>query len=280
MHIAITRLDEHIARFTLSGTTPAFANAFRRAMISEVPTLAIEDVRIYDNNSALFDEMLAHRLGQIPLHTDLETLVAADQCSCGGVGCPGCCVTYTLSVEGPKMVYSGDLIPEDPKAAPVHDNIPIVKLIDGQKIVLEARAVINTGKEHAKWQSTIACGYKAYPVIRIDDRCDACGMCVEECPRGVLRTGGRTVEIVDGRLEYCSLCRLCERACLAGGIGEQPAIHVTPDPSRYIFVVESDGSLPVREIMERALLFLKRQSKDLVDILRDISGGTANETSS
>jgi DNA-directed RNA polymerase subunit D len=280
MDIAFTRLDEYIARFTISGATPAFANAFRRAMISEVPTLAIDDVRIYDNNSALFDEMLAHRLGLIPLKTDLDALQFMDRCTCEGVGCPGCCVTYTLSVEGPKIVYSGDLIPQDPAAVPVHDNIPIVKITEDQKIVLEARAVINTGKEHAKWQSTLSCGYKAYPVIRVDERCDGCGMCVEECPRGILRIGGKNVEIVDGRLEFCSLCRLCERACLAGGIGDEPAIHVTPDPGRYIFVVESDGSLPVRDIMERALLYLKEQSDDLVNILRDISGGTAHEASS
>ncbi|MFA7304420.1 MAG: DNA-directed RNA polymerase subunit D, partial [Methanoregula sp.] len=71
MEIEFASLDDNLARFTLSGARPGFANAFRRAMIGEVPTLAIEDVRIYDNTSALFDEMLAHRLGLIPIKTDL-----------------------------------------------------------------------------------------------------------------------------------------------------------------------------------------------------------------
>ena len=67
MEIAFSRLDERVAKFTLSGVSTSFANIFRRAMMSEVPTLAIENVRIYDNTSVLFDEMLAHRLGLIPL---------------------------------------------------------------------------------------------------------------------------------------------------------------------------------------------------------------------
>lgn len=277
MELAISRLDESVAQFIVSGTTPAFANTLRRAMIGEVPTLAIEDVRIYDNNSALFDEILAHRLALIPLKTDLRTYVPKEKCSCSGVGCPSCSATYTLSVEGPKMIYSNDLIPQDPTTAPVSDNIPIVKLTEDQKIVLEAHAFINTGKEHAKWQPTLACGYKSYPIITIDERCDACGMCVDECPRGVLRLGNKSVEIVEEKLEDCSLCKLCERACLAGGIGEEPAITVVPDDTRYIYVVESDGSLPVKEIMEHALLYIKDKSEDLVKVLNEISGGTADE---
>jgi len=59
MEIAFSRLDERVAKFTLSGVSTPFANMFRRAMMSEVPTLAIENVRIYDNTSVLFDEMLA-----------------------------------------------------------------------------------------------------------------------------------------------------------------------------------------------------------------------------
>ncbi|MGA9028860.1 MAG: DNA-directed RNA polymerase subunit D, partial [Methanoregula sp.] len=160
MEIEFASLDDTLARFTLSGAKPGFTNTFRRAMIGEVPTLAIEDVRIYDNTSALFDEMLAHRLGLIPIRTDLTSYSTQDTCSCGGAGCPSCTVTFTLSVEGPKLVTSSDLIPQDPKAAPVNDNIPIVKLVKGQKLVIEARAVLNKGKVHAKWQPTLVCGYK------------------------------------------------------------------------------------------------------------------------
>ena len=280
MDIIVTGMDEMVGRFTLRGASPAFANAFRRSMISEVPTLAIEDVRIYDNNSALFDEMLAHRLGLIPIRTDLSAYSLPDQCACTGAGCPSCVASFTLSVEGPRTVYSRDLIPQDPETTPVNDDIPIVKLAEDQKVVLEARAVLGTGKTHAKWQPTVACGYKNYPLITIDERCDACGMCVEECPRQILEIRGKSIAVIEGRLEDCSLCRLCERACLAGGIGEAPAIHVTADTQRHLFLVESDGSLPVQKIMEEALVNLKRRSEEVIEILDEISGGMADEASS
>ncbi|MFA5331649.1 MAG: DNA-directed RNA polymerase subunit D [Methanoregula sp.] len=272
MEIEFASLDNNLARFTLSGARPGFANAFRRAMIGEVPTLAIEDVRIYDNTSALFDEMLAHRLGLIPLKTDLSVYKTQEECSCGGAGCPACTVTYTLSVEGPKLVTSSDLIPQDPKATPVSDNIPIVKLIKGQKLVIEARAVLNKGKVHAKWQPTLVCGYKNYPVVGISDACDGCGNCVEECPRAILAVKGKKVEVIEGKLPDCSMCKLCEKACMASGIGEEPAISISASPDRYLFVVEGDGSLPTREIMIRAFTFIKDQADELEIQTSEISG--------
>jgi DNA-directed RNA polymerase subunit D len=272
MQIEFASLDDSLARFTLSGASPAFANAFRRAMIGEVPTLAIEDVRIYNNTSALFDEMLAHRLGLIPIKTDLSSYSTQEKCTCGGAGCPICTVTYTLSAEGPRTVSSNDLIPQDPKAVPVYDNVPIVKLTKGQTLVLEAKAVLNTGRTHAKWQPTLVCGYKNHPVVSISDACDACGMCVDECPRQVLAVRGKRVEVINGKLPDCSMCKLCERACLASGIGDEPAIRVSAEGDRYIFVVEGDGSLPVKEIMNRALLYIKEQSDELEHQLGEISG--------
>lgn len=273
MEIVVGKLDESSARFILKSTTTAFANAFRRAMISEVPTLAIENVKIYDNTSVLFDEILAHRLGLIPLKTDLDAYVPITDCSCNGEGCSRCTATYTLSVEGPRMVYSRDLIPQESASPPVHDNIPIVKLYENQKVVLEAKAIMNIGKEHAKWQPTVACGYKSYPVITIDEQCDGCGMCVEECPRGILALKNGKAVVVDDKVENCLLCRLCQRACLTGGIGSEPSIHVDTDETSKIFVVEGDDSLPVKEIMERALLCLKKKSEDLLTALTEISGG-------
>jgi DNA-directed RNA polymerase subunit D len=272
MEIEFASLDDNLARFTLSGAKPGFANAFRRAMIGEVPTLAIEDVRIYDNTSALFDEMLAHRLGLIPIRTDLSSYSTQETCTCGGAGCPSCTSTYTLSVEGPRLVTSSDLIPQDPKAAPVSDNIPIVKLTKGQKLVIEARAVLNKGKVHAKWQPTLVCGYKNHPLITINTTCDACGNCVDECPRSILAVKGKKVEVVEGKLPDCSMCKLCEKACIASGIGDEPAIKITAAPDRYIFVVEGDGSLATKEIMVQALSYIKEQANELEKQTSEISG--------
>ena len=271
MDIAFSRLESCVAKFVISDTNSGFANSFRRTMIGEVPKLAIEDVMIYDNNSALFDEILTHRLGLIPLRTNLSEYKQKSECSCEGKGCSVCESIYTLSVEGPCLVKSSDLIAQNPEAAPVSPDIPIVKLEEGQKVVLEAHAELNTGLAHAKWQPTLACGYKAYPVITIDDNCDACGACVEQCPRNVLKLSKKSVEVIDGMPEFCTMCRLCVKACMASGI-EKSAIHIEPDTSKFIFVVESDGSMDVKEIIIRGLSNLKGKSESLVDVLANISG--------
>ena len=275
MEITFVRVADDAARFYLTGAWPALANSLRREMIAGVPTLAIEDVRIYDNTSVLFDEMLAHRLGLIPLRTDLSSHVPKEVCSCQGAGCPGCTATYTLSVEGPRTVYSRDLIPQDSAAGPVDENIPIVKLTEDQKVVVEAKAYLSSGRQHAKWQATTACGYKNYPVVAIDEHCDACGMCVEECPRGVLGTEAGKAVVLPGRLEDCSLCRLCERACLSASIGGETSIRVSPDPTRFIFTVEGDGSLPVLSILSTAVGNLKKKATELETVLSDVSGREA-----
>jgi DNA-directed RNA polymerase subunit D len=277
MEIIFSRLDENNARFQLAGCTLSFANSIRRAMIGEVLTLAIDDVKIYDNTSALFDEMLAHRIGLIPILSDEGCTVPREACTCGGEGCPACSVVFTMSVEGPGMVYSKDLISQDPRIAPADPDIPIVKLVKDQKVVLEARAVVSCGREHAKWQPTTACGYKNYPVITIGEKCDACGQCVEECPRDILEVSKGRVVVGEGKLESCSLCRLCEKACLNSGIGEESAISIGTDESRFLFVVESDGSLPAGRIVVKALEYIKAQSGELSAQLEELSGVTSYE---
>lgn len=277
MEIVFSALDENTARFQLEGCTTSFANSLRRAMIGEVQTLAIEQVKIYDNTSALFDEMLAHRLGLIPIRSDGINLVPCSRCTCEGTGCAGCSVIFTMSVEGPGMVYSRDLISQDPGIIPADPAIPIVKLVRDQKVVLEARAVVSSGREHAKWQPTTACGYKLYPVITISGQCDGCGQCVDQCPRDILEIRDGMVATREGKLEDCSLCRLCERACMNTGIGDEPAIVVTTDDTRFLFVVEGDGSLAFRQIIGQALEYIRTQSDELSAQVQEIAGEIRDE---
>lgn len=60
--------------FEMKGVGPAVANAFRRILLSEVPTVAIEHVFVVNNTSVLQDEVLAHRLGLVPLGVDPRLL--------------------------------------------------------------------------------------------------------------------------------------------------------------------------------------------------------------
>jgi len=140
----------------LEGLDRTYANAIRRFCISEVPSMAIDDVVILDNSSVLYDEILSHRLGMIPLKTDLERYVLPEKCDCGNpLGCQKCRVLLVLDAtahDKPRTVFSGDLVSEDREIAPISASIPIVKLAQGQSVKLEAYARLGRGKEHAKWQ--------------------------------------------------------------------------------------------------------------------------------
>jgi DNA-directed RNA polymerases I and III subunit RPAC1 len=56
--------------FDLVGVDASIANAFRRILLSEVPTMAIETVFVFNNTSVIQDEVLSHRLGLIPIKAD------------------------------------------------------------------------------------------------------------------------------------------------------------------------------------------------------------------
>ena len=166
MDIKVLSKEQDGLRFVLSGVPPAFANALRRIMISEVPVMAIDDVMILENNSVMYDEILAHRLGLIPVTTD-QSYNLPEECSCKSeLGCERCRASFSLEVEASdpvEVVYTSYLRPENPDVRPVSDKIPIVKLAQGQKIKLEAYARLGRGRVHAKWQPVSACTYSHDP---------------------------------------------------------------------------------------------------------------------
>jgi len=156
--VKVTNMKKEGARitFTVSGITTQMANALRRTVISEVPVMAVEEVTFQDNSSILNDEVLAHRLGLLPLTTDLKTYNFVSDCTCKGKGCGKCTAILTLDVQGPKTVYAEDLKSTDPEITPVYPKTPLVKLTDNQKIKLEAKAILGFGSHHIKWQAGIA----------------------------------------------------------------------------------------------------------------------------
>jgi len=137
-----------------------YVNSLRRLAISEVPTLAIDDVVMLENSSVMHDEAVAHRLGLIPLRTDPGRFVMPHECDCKStLGCSKCRVLLVLDSEAnekTKVVASGELVSEDELVKPVSKDIPIVVLAPNQKLKFEAYARLGTGKDHAKWQPTSA----------------------------------------------------------------------------------------------------------------------------
>ena len=68
--IEVLKLDEEEIVFDLVGVEPPLANALRRILIAEIPTMAIEKVNMWQNTSIIPDENLAHRMGLIPIKAD------------------------------------------------------------------------------------------------------------------------------------------------------------------------------------------------------------------
>jgi len=264
MEVDILELSDRYAKFVLSNVSTAFANSVRRAMIADVPTLAIEYVNIYDNTSVLYDEQLALRLSLIPLVTDPETYVPQAECDvCEGDGCPACELSLTLSAEGPGTVYSKDLMSSDPKIQPADPNIPIVELKKGQKLVIEAIAHMGYGRDSVKWQAGIACGYKNVPIITIAN-CDACGHCAAECPKSIIRVEGNSARVAEEDMLKCSLCKLCEQVC------DISAIQIDFHENAFLFSMESDGSYTAKDLTLNASKVVKDKAEEIVQILSQL----------
>lgn len=267
MNIEIIEKDEDSLRFKVEGISSAFANTLRRIIISEVPTMAIDEVVIIENPSVLRDEILALRLGLIPIKTDLDSYNLPEACNCKSeFGCNLCRSIFMLDVDaenGTRTVYSGDLVPDNPDIVPISDKIPIVKLATSQKVRLEAYARLGSGKVHAKWQPVSACVHRYMPIINIDeDRCNACGECVKFCPRDILINKDGQIKVQN--LLECTLCKDCIKVCK-----EDPAaIEVNWDDETFIFDIESVGVLPNERIISEALNILHRKISDLSESMR------------
>ena len=140
----ITKDSERIA-LKLKGVPLQYANALRRVCLNGVPVFAIDTVDIIENTSVLPDEGLAHRLGLIPLKTDLTKYNESDKILL---------VLDSGESEETRAVLSGELSSEDESVKPVSEKIPIVQLAPGQKIKIECYARLGRGTEHAKWNSS------------------------------------------------------------------------------------------------------------------------------
>lgn len=260
MTVEVLESDEknNKAVFVLKGANAAFANTIRRTVLESVPTMAIEDVEFRKNSSVLYDEMIAHRLGLVPLTTDLKGYNLPSKCKCKGEGCASCQVKLVLDVDGPATVYASDLKSKDPKVKPVFPGIPIVKLLKGQKLELEATAMLGTGSEHSKWAPGHIY-YRKKPVFKAGNVKNPDAV-VKACPPGVFEVRhGKLVANEELLLKYD----------LAGAVEEasngEAVIEETED---FVFFIESFGQLSCREIMEVAAEALESQLQEFEKLLK------------
>jgi DNA-directed RNA polymerase I and III subunit RPAC1 len=303
LKIKILTIDEDDMVLDLSGIDVALANAVRRILNAELPTMAIEKVFINNNTGVLHDELLAQRLGLIPIKVDPEKFdwpsaetKAADHTAEVSdkevikfelkVKCkraPGGDATQE-PINGKvfssqlKWVPIGgqeeDLASDRPE--PVHSDILIARLRPGQEIDMEMWCVKgnNLGdRGHAKWSPVATAWYRLLPRIDIlgevtDEQADAL---VAKCPMGCfdiedLAGGGRRA-VVSSKERDCTLCRECIREDEMA-----KTVRLARKKDHFIFSIESTGILRPTELFKQAVKTLKDKALNMLEHLDALEG--------
>ena len=270
-----SKTDEELV-FDIKGIDPTIVNTLRRIMIAEVPTMAIETVIINQNTSIIPDEVLAHRLGLIPILADANDFVEKkpedefnDKNS----------MKFTLNVKCYKdkngeikneNIFSKDLIfipqgnqqkkyfnkeTNEYSIGLVHDDILINKLTTGMEIDLECYCTKGIGRTHAKWSPVCTAYYRLINKINIVKEIN--GDDAEElrqlCPKGVFivnKEGNAEV----GNIRECTSCRECIRQEKF-----KDSIELGKISDHYEFHIESVGMYKPESIFLRAIEVLKEK---------------------
>jgi DNA-directed RNA polymerase subunit D len=249
--------DESKVTFLLKDISPGYSNALRRIMLNEVPVMAIEEVEIRKNSSALYDEVLAHRLGLTPLTTDLKSYeLPASQEDVDNRKAT-CTLQLTLKEKGPKTVYASDLKTADPKIKPVYPKMVIAKLLKDQEIELVATAILGKGNTHAKW-SPGHVWYTYNPDLKINNKSPQLVKYKDMYPPQIFNKKG---EIDESLILENNLVDAVTHI-------NNEIISVTYNDKEFVFNVESWGQLSVKEIVTQALAIFDEKLENLNSLIK------------
>ncbi|KIM77860.1 hypothetical protein PILCRDRAFT_825076 [Piloderma croceum F 1598] len=192
LQVKVQRLSNRSIEFDLVGVDASIANGFRRILIAEVPTVCIEHVYVFNNTSVMVDEVLAHRLGLVPLNVDPALVdmkdAVTDQATDRNtlvfrlaVACTRNKLAPNISTTNPEELYTNSevlsshlqwdpqgeqaVVYADNPPAPTNPNIVLVKLRPGQEVEMEMHAVKGVGKDHAKFSPVATASYRILPLI-------------------------------------------------------------------------------------------------------------------
>ncbi len=259
MHVELfgERFDTKV--YLIKGVNPAFVNSLRRAILAYVPTLAIEEVDFYKNSSPMYNEVLAHRLGLLPLISDLDTYEIAPK-DVDPRDFAKYHVTFKIHKKGPTVVKGSDVKFNDPKIKVAQPDMPIVTLLEGQELEATGIAVLGTGKTHSKW-SPAHVYYKNYPVIKIKKANTSKAQEIAEvCPKKLFKVESSKLKLEEEKMYECSLCRACSEKF-------PEEISLEPKENEFLFSVESFGQLPHKVILEKASQVLSEQLTQISKLL-------------
>jgi len=213
-------------------------NSIRR-YANQIPILAVDEIEISKNDSPLYDETIAHRIGLIPLKNE---------------GKEGEKLKLNVKIEG--VVYSEEL-KGDVKI--IYDKIPITLLDKGQELELSATVKTGKGREHSKFSPGLIF-YRNVFEVKVDKTCPK--EVIGSCPKNLLKLKDGRI-IVDDDFK-CDSCDACIEFCKKNG---KDSIEIVPT-KELLVTIESFGQLNVEEIFKKSIDVLK---KDLAELSKKLS---------
>ncbi|KAM4772269.1 DNA-directed RNA polymerases I and III subunit RPAC1 [Rhinophrynus dorsalis] len=291
--IDIIKMEESLLEFDMIGIDAALANAFRRILLAEVPTMAVEKVFVYNNTSIIQDEILAHRLGLIPIRADprlFEYRSAGDtegteidtlqfelnvRCTRNPRASKECSdpnelyinhKVYTSQMKWLPQGNQADLFPETDTPRPVHDDILIAQLRPGQEIHVIMHCVKGIGKDHAKFSPVATASYRLLPEITLlspieGDLAELLQRCFTPGVIAIDVVNGRKVARVENsRMDTCSreIFRHDELKNL---------VQMARVRDHFIFSIESTGILAPDTLLSEAIKVLMGKCRRFLDEL-------------
>jgi DNA-directed RNA polymerase subunit D len=220
----------------------SLANAIRR-YIDQIPILAVDEVEISKNDSPLYDETIAHRIGLVPLKMDKTISEKSVE-------------QISLVAKKDGVIYSEDM---KGKVKPVYDKIPITVLKKGQELEILATAKVGIGSKHSKFSPGLMF-YRNMIKVKVDKDCPK--EIINSCPVGIFGLEAGKVVVIDEN--KCDMCEMC--VDLARKMGKN-CIELTPT-GELVITIESFGQIDEKEIFKRAIEILQ---DDLKEVLKKIS---------
>ena len=234
--------EGNVTKYLVKGTNHVFMNSVRRSVMCHVPCLAVDTVHIYENDSVIFDEMLAHRLGLLPIKTDVKTYKKGDK------------VKLVLEKDEPGWVTSKDIKCTDPKIEIADKKIPITKLGKDQKIKIEMTAIMNSGEEHARFQPAIV-SYNELPEIDNNKTYSNTKELLAEAPEGFVEVKAGKLFLLD---PYNTKFQNQHIDLL-----EKYGVKVIYSNTDFVLTIETTGQLSAKEVVEAALKELSDKIEEL-----------------
>ena len=278
MKVNVRKMEDYYAQVEFKDVNYSFVNSVRRSLVSMVPCLAIHEIdfhmgslgsyvdeesgeeREYESISAMFNEIISHRIGMLPIPTDKKTIEAFGNSIDDDSKQPD--IMYSLHKQGPCTVYSGDLEPVsgDSSLTIPEANVPIVKLGEGQAILVYAKAKMGNAGKHAKWQCAVAPRFYQAPTLTV-----ASG----KGSKAVLDTVGKSKfkkkgkgHVIEDPIEAHEALKVLEK--LWNDEDAQSAMEVSTKKDHFVFEFETNGAMKAQLALEQALEALDRHCNEFM----------------